>query len=119
MILTPLLLAACGGPQVTVTTAAHPEAPAPKSLAASLEREFQRPIQACYEQALASGGDLAGSVIVEVYGSHGILKQTTSGGAPEALVACATAPLEDSKRQRRFGDGPVEVGFVLTVGFTP
>lgn len=120
-MLTPLLLlAACGSdPSVAVTTATHPDAPAPKALSETLESEFQRPIQRCYKTALETSPDLAGTVRVSVYGSHGILKQTATGGAPQALIDCALSPLQDSKRQRRFGDGPSEVGFVLDVVFAP
>ena len=114
------LLTSCGSdPSVTVTSRAHPEAPAPKSVSGALAKEFQRPILRCYTEALATQDDLAGKVSVSVYGSHGILKQTADGDAPPALIACAQAPLQDGKRMRRFGDGPVEVGFVIDVVFAP
>ncbi len=114
-----LMLACGGGSSVAVTSRAHPDAPAPKILASSLDREFMRPIKRCYDEALASESDLRGTVTLTVYGSHGILKQTAEGSAPPALLACAKAPLEDGKRMRRFGDGPVEVGFILDVTFAP
>ena len=113
-----LFLVACSGePTVTVTTQAHPEAPAPKVLATALETDFQRPIQRCYTEALETQSDLKGTVSLQVYGSHGILKQTVESPAPLALIACAKEPLNDSKRQRKYGDGPVEVGFFLNVVF--
>jgi hypothetical protein len=113
-----LLLLACGSaPTVSVTYRDHPDAPAPRSLGANLESDFQRPMMGCFVEALKAQEGLNGTVSVSVYGSHGILKQTAEGTAPQALVDCAKTPLTDSKRQRRYGDGPVEVGFVLDVVF--
>ena len=116
-----LLLFACGGgaPAVTVTAGLHPEASAPAPLAKSLEGDFQRPIQRCYEAALQGQPDLAGAVTLTVVGSHGILKQEAGGGAPDALLACATEPLGSARLQRKLGDGDNAVGFVLTVTFSP
>jgi hypothetical protein len=117
-MLSSLLLLACGSaPTVTVTHRVHPDAPAPRSLGANLESDFQRPMMRCFVEALKAQEGLTGTVSVSVYGSHGILKQTVEGTAPQALIDCAQAPLNDSKRQRRYGDGPVEVGFVLDVVF--
>ena len=117
-MLPALILLACGGdPSVAVTAAPHPDVPLPAPLEASLEGDFKRPALRCYQDALAATPGLAGQVTLTVEGSHGIMKQEAGGGAPEALVACATGPLKSARLQRKLGDGDHFVGFVLTLDF--
>jgi len=103
-----------GGPSVTVTSGATPDAPTPAGLAEALERDFQRPILQCYQD---SGSEATGSVAVVVHGSHGSLKQEAAAGADPVLAGCALGPLESPRLQRRLGDGPSAVGFTLNVSF--
>ncbi len=112
-------LVACGGSAtVSVTATPIPDASVPGPLESSLEKDFRPKIQRCYETALQTQEDLAGTVTVRVLGSHGILRHEVMGMGPQVLVDCALEPLEGSRLQRKLGDGPTEVGFVLTVRFS-
>lgn len=113
------LLACTGSPTVTVSSSPHPDAPMPPQLADLLDSRFRRPIQACYEQALADQQDLAGTVSYAVFGSHGILAADVSTSAGPVLDACAQQPMSDSRLMRVLGDGDKNVGFVVTVQLTP
>lgn len=119
MLLLPLLLACGGGPTAAVSTAPHPDGMVPATLAGSVERDFQRPIQRCYEQALAKDGSLQGQIRYAVVGSHGILKHELTAGSPGPLADCALEPMGDSRLMRTLGDGDNTVAFTVTVVFTP
>ena len=113
-----LLLLACSSPSVTVSTSAHPEAPAPGKLAGLLDRQFRRPIEGCYQKAVEADPSLAGTVSYEVMGSHGVLKSNVTVTGPAALQECALKPMKNQRLLRDLGDGDDMVGFTLTVDFS-
>ncbi len=113
-----LLLLACSSPSATVSTSAHPEAPPPGKLAEVLDRQFRRPIEGCYQDALKADPSLAGTVTYEVMGSHGVLKSNVTVAGPAALQECALKPMKNQRLLRDLGDGDDMVGFTLTVSFS-
>jgi len=119
MLFSVLFLACGGSPTVNVVATTFRDVPAPGGLQSTAKTEIGRRVQACYKAVLKSQGDLSGQVEIDVMGSHGILRPEEVGEAPPALSACVLEALSDSRLQRTLGDGPNEIGFALTVSFTP
>ncbi len=119
MLLCVLFLACGGSPTVNVVATTLGDVPAPGGLQATADTEIGRRVQTCYQAALKTQGDLSGQVEFDVVGSHGILRPEEIGEAPQALSACVLEALSDSRLQRTLGDGPNEIGFALTVSFSP
>lgn len=112
------LLLACSSPTVTVTTGPVDGLPLASNVDSFATSTLHRSVERCYTEALAADGALAGTVEVKVSGSHGILK-VEPGDGPAPLVACARAPLEDTRNQRVLGDGDNAVGAVFRLTFAP
>jgi len=119
MLLSALLIACGGSPTVTISTARMGDVPTPGGLQDVAQSEMSRSIQTCYEQALKKRADLKGRVEFDVVGSHGILKPEAIGNPHPALSTCVREALGDSRLQRKLGDGPNQIGFELTVDFSP
>lgn len=118
LLLTALLpLLACGsGGSVLVTTEAAPGLPLPGTLAESVAG-LQRPLEACYREALAADGSVAGTVRAVAKGSHGVMHVEIEEPAHPALASCMNHVLSDQKRARVLLDGDVIVGVLLTAKF--
>ena len=113
------LFACSGSPSVTLASGPHADAPVPGNLAEVMERQIQRTIEGCYEDALKAEPGLEGSVRYEMLGSHGILKSKVLEPGPQALQECALKPMDNQRLLRQLGDGDNTVGFSLTVTFSP
>ena len=119
MLFSALLIACGGSPTVSIATAPMGDVPTPGGLQDAAQSEMSRSIQICYEAALKTQANLKGRVEFDVVGSHGILKPEAIGKPHPALSTCVREALGDSRLQRKLGDGPNQIGFELTVDFSP
>ncbi len=114
-----VVLVALGGcsksPTVTLSAADHPEYPRPDALADVLGGTLHKAVLTCYREA---GTEAAGSAVVNVQGSHGLLDLTVlqSSGDP-TLDGCVTGSISNGRMSREIGDTDHHIGFVLTARY--
>lgn len=111
-----LLLLGCGKePTVHLSAADHEKYPRPLNLDEVMSGSMQRSLLGCYRSL---GSPAAGSVELDVSGSHGLLDVAmTSGSSDESLDRCALDTLKGARLMREVGDTSAHIGFVVTVRF--
>lgn len=108
----------CGpGASVSVKTESLPDHPLPGSLASVL-KQVQRPLDACYTDALKQDPALNGTVRAQAMGSHGVIDVDVDETAPPVLAACLRDTLSGQRLARELVDGDAMVGVVFVATFS-